>query len=78
MTKIGAIFNSLINFSKFIFEIVKTAYLVVMAISSIIFYVVDTMHIALVYGPMFGIFWFFTIGPIVSSIKAIFWPFFLF
>lgn len=78
MNKLTKIFHDLVDISKFVFEIIKFSYLIVMSISSIIFYVVDTMHIALVYGPVFGIFWFLTIGPIVASIKAIFWPYFLF
>ena len=42
---------------------------------SLLFLVVDTLQVYQEAGPVTGMFWFFTIGPIVAMVKGALWPF---
>lgn len=41
------------------------------------FTVVDTLAVYHAEGPVSGMFWFFTVGPLIAALKGALWPIFL-
>ena len=50
-------------------------YTIIGYVLSLLFLVVDTLQVYQEAGPVTGMFWFFTVGPIVAMVKGVLWPF---
>ena len=62
------------EWSATIVSIMINLYMVIAWILGLLMLVTDTVQVYQEAGPVDGMFWFFTIGPIVATVKGVFWP----
>lgn len=55
-------------------DLLGSGYMIVGGVLSTVWLVSDTVAVYNEAGPVSGIFWFFTVGPLIAALKGILWP----